>query len=390
MIRHIRKFFELEAATGILLLIATALSLLAANSAHHEIFENFFTLKIVGSLTTQSFINDALMAIFFLFVGLELKKELLIGELSSFKRTALPAFGAVGGTILPAIIFYFFNHHTPENLRGFAVPTATDIAFAYGVICLFGKKIPKSLKVFLISLAIFDDLIAIGLIAVFYAQEISVFYLLLSLTLILLLWILNRKKVANVAIYLALGVLLWLMISRSGIHATLSGVVLSFFIPLKIGDKKPLENFAHKLAPSVNFLILPIFAFSNAGVCLRNMSHEAFTSALVAGTAFGLFFGKQLGVFLVSWLAIKLEICHMPRSSDGGEVGWLQFYGVMILTGIGFTMSLFIGSLAFTQNAALFDEIKIGVLAGSLLSTICGCLIIFISTTLFPKRAGRD
>jgi NhaA family Na+:H+ antiporter len=398
MIRHIRKFFELEAATGILLIAATALSLLIANSGSFSTYDaflnlplplNFESVNFYKELTLRDWINDALMAIFFLFVGMELKEELLVGELSSKSRALLPAIAAAGGVILPALIFYFFNRTSPENLRGFAIPTATDIAFAYGVICFFGKKIPKSLQVFLVSLAIFDDLIAILIIAFFYTQNLQPFYLLVALAVMFALWILNLKKVGNLAIYLSLGVVLWLAVLKSGVHATLAGVALAMFIPIQSRNKKPLEWLIHKISPSVNFLILPLFAFANAGVRFESVSSESLTGGLVIGITFGLFFGKQIGVFLASLLAIKLKICHMPRCKNHGEVGWMQFYGVMILTGIGFTMSLFIGSLAFANDRFLFDEVKIGVLAGSLLSTVVGVLVIAISLCLSPKHANR-
>jgi NhaA family Na+:H+ antiporter len=388
MLHRVKKIFELEAPIGILLLFATIASLLVANSQYFIIYQGFFSfnlplnLSFVGiykELTIHDWINNALMAIFFLLVGLELKEEVLAGELSSKSKAMLPAIAACGGVIVPALIFYLYNSNQPENLAGFAIPTATDIAFAYGVICLFGNKVSKSLKVFLISLAIFDDLSAILIIAFFYSQDISPLYLMLAFLCIFGLAILGLKKSTNLFLYLALGVILWLMVLKSGIHPTFAGVVLATFIPRQ---KDMLHKLIKKIAPITNFLILPLFAFANSGLRIENFSFEILTTPLVLGIAFGLFFGKQIGVMLFSYLAIKLGLTHLPRSSKGAS-SWLEFYGVSILTGIGFTMSFFIGSLAFASNQDAFDEVKIGVLCGSFLSAIFGMIVIYAS---LPKK----
>lgn len=390
MLRQVKKIFELEASTGILLLIATIISLLVANSENFAIYCDFFSLKIpldlsfIGiykDLTLHDWINDALMAIFFLLVGLELKQEILVGELSSKSKAILPLIAACGGVIVPALIFYLCNFDYPENIRGFAIPTATDIAFAYGIICLFGQKISKSLKVFLISLAIFDDLIAILIIAFFYSQSIEPTYILLAFFTVCGLAILNLKKFTNLSFYLILGVILWLMVLKSGIHATIAGVLLAMFIPQKI-----LHDLIKKIAPVVNFLILPLFAFANSGVRIEDFSWEIFSNPLILGIILGLFFGKQMGVMLFSFLAIKFGVANLPKNSKETS-GWLEFYGVSVLTGIGFTMSFFIGSLAFFGNSSLFDEVKIGVLAGSFLSAVFGMLLIYIS--LYQKQKRR-
>jgi NhaA family Na+:H+ antiporter len=310
-----------------------------------------------------------------LLVGLELKEEILVGELSSKSRAMLPAIAACGGVIVPALIFYFCNFNHPENLRGFAIPTATDIAFAYGVICLFGKKVSKSLKVFLISLAIFDDLMAILIIAFFYTQNLDLIYLLLASLTLFGLVILNLKGSTKISFYLILGIVLWLMVLKSGIHPTIAGVALAMFIPRQ---KDALHKLIKKIAPIVNFLILPLFAFANSGVRIENFSWEIFNSPLVLGIILGLFLGKQIGVMLFSFLAIKLGLTHLPRSPKGVS-SWLEFYGAAVLTGIGFTMSFFIGSLAFLHNQVAFDEVKIGVLAGSFLSAVFGMAIIYTS-----------
>ncbi len=384
MFRRVKKIFELEAATGILLLVATTAALLVANSENFAIYQDFcafnlpLNLGFVGiykDLTIHDWINDALMAMFFLLVGLELKEEVSVGELSSKARAMLPAIAACGGVIVPALIFYFYNFDQPKNLRGFAIPTATDIAFAYGVICLFGKKVSKSLKVFLISLAIFDDLVAIGIIAIFYAQNLSLIHLFLALLVVFGLAILSLKNSSRISSYLILGVALWVMVLKSGIHPTIAGVLLAMFIPRQ---KDALHKLIKKIAPTVNFLILPLFAFANSGVRIDNFSLEILSDPLVLGIILGLFFGKQIGVMLFSFLAIKLGLTHLPRSSKGVS-SWLEFYGVAILTGIGFTMSFFIGSLAFLGDQLAFDQVKIGVLCGSFLSAIFGIAVIYVS-----------
>lgn len=391
MLKRVKKIFELEASTGILLLIAAISALMVANSQNFKIYQDFFSIKIplnlsffgiYKDLTLHDWINDALMAMFFLLVGLELKEEVLAGELSSKSRAMLPAIAACGGVIVPALVFYLCNLNHEENLRGFAIPTATDIAFAYGIICLFGNKISKSLKVFLISLAIFDDLNAILIIAFFYSQSLAPIFMLLAFLVTCCLAILSLKKSTNVSFYLILGAILWIMVLKSGIHATIAGVVLAMFIPRQ---KDVLHKLIKKIAPIVNFLILPLFAFANSGVRIENFSLEIFTKPLVLGIILGLFIGKQIGVMLFSFVAIKLGLTHLPRSPKGVS-SWLEFYGVSILTGIGFTMSFFIGSLAFFNNPSLFDEVKIGVLAGSFLSAIFGMLVIYISLAKFKIK----
>ncbi|MBU6339097.1 MAG: Na+/H+ antiporter NhaA [Rickettsiales bacterium] len=373
--KTIKNFFELESATGILLFLATTLALIIANSSSSETYFQFLNLSFYSDFSLQDFVNDALMAIFFLLIGLELKKEVLIGHLSSRNKIALPAFAAIGGVIIPAIIFFLINFNHKENLVGFAIPTATDIAFAYGMLCLFGKKIPQSLKIFIVALAVLDDLAAILIIAIFYAHEIHINYLLMSLIPIFGLFLLNLKKSDNLFFYIVLGILLWIMILKSGIHSTLAGVILAMFIPLKINHKNVLENFAHKIAPVVNFLILSIFAFVNSGIKIANFSDNIFYEPLVLGIVLGMFLGKQIGVMLFSYVAIKLRLSHLPSN-----VNWLQFYAVAIFTGIGFTMSIFIGSIAFVNNGAVLDEVKLAIFIASLLSIIYGSGIVLISS----------
>jgi len=396
--KAIKTFFKSEISIGITLICVTLLSLFFVNSDNHKIYEDFFlmdlplnlsAIHIYKSMNLREWINDALMAIFFLLVGLELKREVLVGELSTKKKFALPAIAAIGGVVFPALIFAYFNISDKDALSGFAVPTATDIAFAYGMICLFGKKVPNALKVFLVALAVLDDLMAILIIAFFYTQNFSPIYLLFATFVLIGLMFLNLKNSKRISLYLVLGAILWLMILKSGIHATLAGVLTAAFIPLNVKNENTLSNLAHKIAPSVNFFILPIFAFANAGVRIAKMELSLFTDSLVIGTICGLFFGKQFGVMAMSYIAVKLKIVHLPRGSN-----WVEFYGASILTGIGFTMSLFIGSLAFSGSADLYDKIKIGVLAGSLLSMIFGIFIVYLGTLkinwFYDSHAVKD
>ena len=389
MIKIIKRVFELESATGVLLLIAASLALFVANSPLLTYYQNIFSLAIPLELKTLGisknmslldWINDFLMAIFFLMVGSELKQELTIGTLSSKHQAMLPIIGAVGGIILPATIFYFFNQHQPNYLAGFAVPIATDIAFAYGVVSFFGKIICQSLKVFLISLAIFDDLVAIVIIALFYTQNLNLAFLLLAFLPLFCLFILPRfyhlsKKIV-VALYLFLGFFLWLTILKSGVHATISGVILAMCIP-----KQHLARIIHAIAPAVNFFILPVFIFANSGVVLPHISFSLLSDNLFSGIFFGLFLGKQLGVMLFCFVAIKLNIASLPKYYNANHqliaVSWFQFYIVAIITGIGFTMSIFIGNLAFANHdLQLLDTTKIAVLFASLFS-------VFLAITLY-------
>jgi NhaA family Na+:H+ antiporter len=385
--KSLKNFFKLEAATGIILFLATALALIIANSSGSGFYFQFLKislplniLNIEKDLSLLDWINEALMAVFFLLIGLELKKEILTGHLSSKKKIILPAAAACGGIIIPALIFCFINFHNSENLRAFAIPTATDIAFAYGMLCLFGKKIPHSLKIFIVALAVLDDLAAILIIAFFYSENLEIIYLAMSLIPLIGLVILNIKKSSNISFYLILGVFLWILILKSGIHATLSGVILSIFIPLSVNKKNLLENFTHKIAPIVNFLILPIFAFANSGIKISNFSAETFSQPLVFGIIFAMFFGKQIGVMLFSYLVIKFKFANLPQG-----VNWLEFYGAAIFTGIGFTMSIFIAGLAFAENDTLvkimLDEVKLAILIGSILSILYGSFITLISLT---------
>lgn len=384
-----KSYFAAEFAVGIILIFATVIAILFSNSSNSSLYFDFFNqnfdlkisfLAIEKKLTLRDWINDALMAIFFFLVGLELKSEVIKGELSSKKKLALPLICAVGGVLLPMLLFLLFNLKHPENLRGLAIACATDIAFAYGFIALFGKIFSNSVKIFLVALAVIDDLIAILIIAFFYTDNLQMNYLGYALIICLGLYFLNFKKSTNWFFYLLLGILLWLMILKSGVHATIAGVLCALFIPFKVNKINFLEIIAHKISPVVNFFILPVFAFGNSGVDLSNFSFSRLSSQLIISIVIALFFGKQIGVMLFAFVSNKFFAIKLPRGTN-----WLEFYGVSLFTGIGFTMSLFIASLAFNQDLARFDEAKIGVIIGSLLSVISGAIIAIILSKM-PRK----
>jgi len=379
-------FFKLEAASGLILLISAILALIVSNSDLSKIyFETLETYLFIGinnfgiKLSVLHWINDALMAIFFFFVTLEIKREFIEGELSNFKQAMLPIMGAIGGMVVPALIYVFINYGDAETLRGWAIPSATDIAFSLGVLSLLGSRVPISLKVFLTALAIIDDLGAIIIIAFFYSGDLKIHYLGLIVVAFILLLILNKFNIKNFILYLLIGVVMWDFTHQSGIHATIAGVLLATTIPHR---KKPKEfslliKIEHAISPYVAFGIMPLFAFANAGVSLDGLSISSFMSKVPLGILLGLFIGKQFGVFIFSYLSIKLKIAEMPSKAN-----WVNFYGVGVLTGIGFTMSLFVGNLAFIENMNYMDGVKIGVLGGSLLSTLFGYFLILLS----PKK----
>lgn len=353
---------------------SAAVGMAVANSALAGSYTELLHTKVAG-LSVLHWINDGLMALFFLLVGLEIKREILAGELDNWPRRALPFIAALGGMIAPALIFFAINWQTPETWRGWAIPTATDIAFALGVLSLFGSRIPNSLKVFLTSLAIMDDLGAILIIAIFYASDLSTLALGLAALLTVALFALNWFGVVRLSPYLLLGVLLWGAMLFSGIHATLAGVVLAMTIPLGSSGKEngagsPLCHLEDRLGPWVAFLVLPVFGFANAGVSLIGVSLETFLAPLSLGIAAGLFFGKQIGIMVSVFIASSTGLAQLPAGAS-----WREIYGVALLCGIGFTMSLFIGLLAFA-DAEHEAMIKIAVLAGSLLSAVAGAAIL--------------
>ncbi len=370
-----------------LLIIASLLAVVLANSplsiSYHEYFQA--TLSFFGANFSLNFvINDFLMAIFFLLVGLELKREILVGELSSKDRIALPTLGAVGGTIFPALIFCSINFYHAENLRGFAIPTATDIVFTYLVIKIFGDKISSAAKVFLITLAVVDDIIAILIIAFFYTENLQIIYLFAALLVVIALFFINLKKSESLIFYVIFGAILWYFILQSGVHPSVAGVILAMFIPFKTSNNFPLKKVAENIAPIVNFLILPLFAFANMGINISNISLEILQDKIVLGIAMGLFAGKQLGVMLFSFILIKLKLCHLPKGSN-----WLEFYALAILTGIGFTMSLFVGNLAFSEED-LMNRVKVGILLGSFVSAAVGSLILLFHNKKITKTKNAN
>ncbi len=384
----IRDFLRLEAAGGLLLLGAAALALLAANSPLAHLYERLldtpFEIRL-GSLALAKplllWIDDGLMAVFFLLVGLEIKREILEGELSSWNQASLPLFAAIGGMLAPALVYSLVNAGHPETAGGWAIPAATDIAFALGILSLAGKGVSSSLKVFLLALAIIDDLGAIVIIAVLYTSDLSLVSLVLAGVGLGGLFVLNRRGVVRIAPYMLVGVFIWVCVLESGVHATLAGVAVAFFIPLRTkGDApSPLRHLERALHPWVAFGIMPLFAFANAGVSFAGMSLSSFAAPLPLGIAAGLFVGKQLGVFGASFLVVKIGLCRLPEA-----VRWRQLYGVALLTGIGFTMSLFIGSLAF-ESAHLEGPVRVGVLSGTLLSALAGSGVLWLVT-----RRGGD
>ena len=386
MIQQITKpfkyFFKLEAASGLVLLFAAILALIISNGQLSDIyFSSLEKYIILGTkefglkLSVLHWINDVLMAIFFFFVSLEIKREFLQGELSNPKQAMLPIIGAVGGMAVPALFYIIINYSDSNTLNGWAIPSATDIAFSLGVLSLLGKRVPISLKVFLTALAIIDDLGAIVIIAFFYSGNIEIKYLILMLVSVILLVGLNKFKVKSFLPFLVVGVFLWDFTHQSGIHATIAGVLLALTIPHNIKNNKEsmLLKLEHGLSPYVAFGIMPVFAFANAGVSLEGLTFKTLLNPVPLGIVLGLFFGKQIGVFVLSYISIKLKFADKPTGST-----WPALYAVSILTGIGFTMSLFVGNLAFANNLEYIDGVKIGVLTGSLLSTLFGYFLLLI------------
>ena len=377
-------FFKLEAASGLVLLIAAIIALVISNSIFSELY--FSTLEqylFIGinnfglKLSVHHWINDLLMAIFFFFVTLEIKREFIQGELSNLKKALLPIIGAVGGMVIPAFVYIVINFGNEETLNGWAIPSATDIAFSLGVLSLLGSRAPISLKIFLTALAIIDDLGAILIIAFFYSGDLSISYLSLTLISYIFLLVLNKFGVKIFLPYLLIGSFMWFFTYMSGIHATIAGVLLASTIPHRVKEKdfSLLIKLEHAISPYVAFMIMPIFAFANAGVSLGGLSLSSLMQPVPLGILLGLFVGKQVGVMIFSFIAVKSGAAEMPNNSS-----WLSLYGVSVLTGIGFTMSLFVGNLAFAENIQYTDGVKIGVLVGSLLSTLLGYFILLFST----------
>ncbi|RUU09981.1 Na+/H+ antiporter NhaA [Mesorhizobium sp. M7A.T.Ca.TU.009.01.3.2] len=382
-----REFLDSEAAGGIFLMVAAALALIVANS---PLAETYFSAlhAYLGPLSVSHWVNDGLMAVFFLLVGLEIKREMLDGQLSTWPRRVLPGIAAAGGMLVPALVYVAVNRNNAAALSGWAIPTATDIAFALGVLSLLGSRVPASLKVFLTALAIIDDLGAVIIIAIFYTSGLSLAYLGAAFAVIAALVVLNRMRVMTLVPYLVLGVILWVLVLKSGVHATLAGVALALTIPLErsagIGhdlDHSPLHRLEHGLHKIVAFVVIPIFGFANAGVSLAGLSVSALIEPLTLGVAAGLVVGKLVGVFGSSALAIRLGLADLPANA-----GWTHMIGISLLCGIGFTMSLFIGLLAFAGDVALQDAVKVGILAGSFIAAILGAAVLLMA----PARGGVE
>ena len=378
------KFLEKESSSGIILIFITIIALIFSNTFLSSFYNDFLHTKIefkVGTILEISkplilWVNDGLMAIFFLMIGLEIKRELLLGHLSHFSSIILPLIGAIGGMFVPALIFFFFNSSDDFALRGWAIPTATDIAFALGIVSLLGKRVPTSLKIFLMALAIFDDLGAILIIAFFYTAELSYVSLFLGTFCIGILILFNRLKIPYLSLYALFGFLLWICVLKTGVHATLTGIILAFTIPLNVINEKrkrisPIKTLEHYIHSWVAYFILPLFAFVNAGIDLRNISLDQLNNSVSWGIFLGLFLGKQFGVFSFVFVCIKLNLIKLPIG-----VSWSQLYGISILTGVGFTMSLFIDSLAYVDSEVFFYTDKLAILLGSLFSGIVGYLVL--------------
>jgi len=386
----IQDFLKMESASGILLMVAAVLAMIVANSPLEVYYIRFLNIPVeirVGELEIAKplllWVNDGLMAIFFFLIGLELKREIMAGELSTPANVMLPAVGAVGGVVVPVSIYVFMNLGDAESMRGWAIPAATDIAFALGILMMLGSRVPPALKVFLVSLAIFDDLTAIVIIAIFYTSELSTLALTTAAACLVVLAIMKKRGVSSLSPYLWVGLIMWVSVLKSGVHATLAGVALAAFIPLTVRDdpnRSPLRELEHDLHTLVAFAILPIFAFVNAGVSFRGVGVADVLHPVPLGIAAGLFIGKQVGVFGFCWVAIKTGIAKLPTGSS-----WGSLWGVSILCGVGFTMSLFIGSLAFENTSSdireMFDE-RLGIVLGSFISGVVGYLVLL---RLLPK-----
>lgn len=382
---YISKFFKLESASGTILILAAVLALIFANTPLHVYYDLLLDTPVeirIGAFEIAKplllWINDGLMAVFFFLIGLELKRELIEGELSDKRNIILPGVGAIGGMAIPALVYIYFNYDDPAAMQGWAIPAATDIAFALGVLTLLGSRVPVSIKVFLTSLAIFDDVGAIIIIAIFYTAKISTLSLVIvAICIPILAWI-NKRNPASTSVYIVVGLIMWAAMLKSGVHATLTGVILAMFIPLKSrtsDNYSPLKRLEHDLHSVVAFFVLPVFAFANSGINLSGVGLEQISHSVPIGIALGLFIGKQVGVFSFCWLAIKLKLAALPNG-----MSWSSLYGTAILCGIGFTMSLFIGSLAFeeTDNNFMFDD-RLGILLGSFISGVVGYIVLRLS-----------
>ncbi len=378
MIKFVKRFLELEAAGGLVLMAAAALALLCANTAP---LSSYYDTYIASSHAVHFVVNDGLMAIFFFMVGLEIKREILEGELSTRAKALFPVATAIGGVAVPALIYLWFNAGT-EAERGWAIPSATDIAFSLGILSLFGSRVPYGLKIFLMALAVIDDLIAILIIAVFYTSQLSFSAIAAAVFCTALLYVLNRRNVKSLLPYVLIGFALWLAVLYSGVHATMAGVILGLTLPMQTKNPTTIsmgERVLECIHPYVSYGIMPLFAFVNAGVILHGLQPSQLTNTVPLGIVLGLFFGKQAGIMGMAFILYVLKKSQLPEGAN-----WLQFYAVSILAGIGFTMSLFIGNLAFGTNQAIILDMKLGVMAGSVISAIAGCLMMLFAIKRVP------
>ncbi|MBF9000680.1 MULTISPECIES: Na+/H+ antiporter NhaA [Vibrio] len=384
MVASVKKFFQMESAGGVLLVIAAIIAMFVANSPLAKAYSSTLHTYVFG-MSLSHWINDGLMAVFFLLIGLEVKRELMVGALKSKETAIFPAIAAVGGMLAPALIYSLFNMQDPQAIQGWAIPAATDIAFALGIMALLGSRVPTSLKVFLLALAIIDDLGVVVIIALFYSSDLSTVALAVGFAMTALLFLLNAKKVTHLAPYLIVGAILWVAVLKSGVHATLAGVVIGFAIPLKgeKGEHSPLKHLEHALHPYVAYGILPLFAFANAGISLAGVSLSGLASTLPMGVALGLFIGKPLGIFTFCWVALKTGLAKMPD-----RVQLKQIFAVSVLCGIGFTMSIFISSLAFGTALESYDTYaRLGILMGSTSAAVIGY---FLLSASLPKKVTAE
>ncbi|MBB6056783.1 Na+/H+ antiporter NhaA [Tolumonas osonensis] len=392
MVDLVKRFLQLEAASGIILFFTAVMALILANSPWSELYFSFLDVPVqlrIGDLDVHKplllWINDGLMAVFFLLVGMEIKREVLEGSLSTRRQAGLPVIAAIGGMIVPAVLFSLVVDDTPQLMAGWAIPMATDIAFALGVLSLLSGRIPLSLKVFLLALAIIDDLGAILVIALFYTETLHTTPLLFAAALSAILLMLNRNRVMSLTPYLIIGGLLWLAILKSGIHATIAGVILGFTIPhVRGAAHTPLRLLEHKLHPWSSYFILPFFAFANAGLSFSGVSWSDLGSGLPLAIIIGLIIGKPLGVMLVSWLAVKAKLAVLPEN-----VGWYQLFGLSVLCGIGFTMSIFISGLAFGTTSDAFASSRLGILFGSLIAAVFGYILLRNATRIRRSKERK-
>jgi NhaA family Na+:H+ antiporter len=390
----LKDFLKMESSAGIVLMFAAFLALVFNNTVLSGLYSAFLMTPVefrIGNIELAKplllWINDGLMAIFFFLIGLEIKRELIDGKLTGLDRSLLPMIAAVGGMVFPALVFISINQGIDENMRGWAIPAATDIAFALGILALLGKRVPVSLKVLLLAIAIIDDLLAITIIALFYTESLAVNYLLMAAVVFAGLVMLNRSNVSNGVPYAILAAVMWFLVLKSGVHATLAGVLTAFTIPMrtiKEGQKPLLQSLEHSLHPWVAFMILPIFAFANAGISFAGLTLSDLFAPLPLGIAMGLFIGKQIGIVGSIWMVVRLKIAKLPEG-----VNWRHVYGLSLLTGVGFTMSLFIGGLAFSSPEDI-NAVRIGVLSGSLLSAVCGALVLGLAPARKEKELTPD